>query len=122
MELVDAHSGEVNVEDVAPNDVERGYYYPRLVDHSKLRPLEVLTSFCPKIEMQLATTNGVEVLHDVGLLLFSPLTKLGISQEVQRLFVLPIIGSKKMKTFLVLWMKLRIWSFFCKRFQGFQVW
>jgi hypothetical protein len=25
MELVDAHSGELNVEDVTPNDVERGY-------------------------------------------------------------------------------------------------
>jgi hypothetical protein len=81
MELVDACSSELDVEDATPNDVEWGYYCPRLVDHSKLKPIEVLTSFSPEIETQLAIVGGVEALHDVGPLLLSPLTELGISQE-----------------------------------------
>jgi hypothetical protein len=81
MELVDAHFSEPGVEDAIPNDVKWGYYCPRLVDHSKLKPIEVLTSFGPEIEMQLAIAGGVQALHDVGPLLLSPLTKLGISQE-----------------------------------------
>jgi hypothetical protein len=82
MELVDVHFGEPDVEDVTPNDVDWGYYCPRLVDHLELRPFEVLTSSCPKIEMRLVAASGAEALHDVGPFLFSPLTKLGISQEI----------------------------------------
>jgi hypothetical protein len=86
MESVDVCFGEPYVEDVAPNDVEWGYYCPRLVDHSELKPFEVLTSSRPKIETQLAATNGVEALHDVGPFLFSPFTKLGILQESTKTF------------------------------------
>jgi hypothetical protein len=46
MELLNVHSSELNVEDVAPNDEERGYCCLGLVDHSELKPLDVLTSFC----------------------------------------------------------------------------
>lgn len=51
------------------------------MDHLELRPLDVLTSSSPKIEMWLVVVSRVEALHDVGLFLFSPLTKFGISQE-----------------------------------------
>jgi hypothetical protein len=50
MELVEARSWEPNVEDVTPNDVERGYYYI-LVDHLELRPFDVSTSSGLEIEM-----------------------------------------------------------------------
>ncbi len=68
MELVNVRSTELGVKDATSNDVERGYYYLGLVDHSKLRT-------------QLMTTSGVEVVHDVGSLLLYPVTKLGILQE-----------------------------------------
>jgi hypothetical protein len=86
MELVNACSSEPGVEDVAPNDVEHVYYYPRLVDHLEMKPIEISTSFSPKIETQLATASGIETLHDVGPLMFFPLTELGISQESVKSF------------------------------------
>jgi hypothetical protein len=86
MELVNACSSELDVEDVAPNDVEQVYYYPRLVDHLELRPIEISTSFGPEIETQLAAAGGIEVLHDLGPLMFFLLTKLGISQESAKSF------------------------------------
>jgi hypothetical protein len=86
MELVNACSSEPSVENVAPNDVEQVYYYPRLVDHLELRPIEISTSFGLEIETQLATASGIEALHDVGPLMFFPLTELGISQESAKSF------------------------------------
>jgi len=86
MELVNACSSEPGVEDVTPNDVEHVYYYPRLVDHLEMKPIEISTSFSPKIETQLATASGIETLHDVGPLMFFPLTELGISQESVKSF------------------------------------
>jgi hypothetical protein len=79
MGSIDACSNEPNVEDTTPNDVEGGYYCPRLVDHSELKPLNVSTSFHPKNETQLVIAGGMEALHDVGILLLFPLTKLNIS-------------------------------------------
>lgn len=81
MESVDVFFSKPNVEDVTPNDIEKGYYCPRLVDHLELRPLEISTSSSLEIETRLAIIGGVEALHDVGPLLLSPFTKLGISQE-----------------------------------------
>jgi hypothetical protein len=81
MELVEAHSWGPDVEDVTPNDVKWGYYCRRLVDHLQLRPFDVLTSSGLEIEMRLVIIGNVETLHDVGALLLSPLTKLGITQE-----------------------------------------
>jgi hypothetical protein len=46
-----------------------------------LKPLDVLTSFHLKDETRLAIASGVEVLHDVGSFLLSPLTKFGILQK-----------------------------------------
>jgi hypothetical protein len=86
MQSVDVCFGEPDVEDVTPNDVEQGYYCPRLLDHSELKPLEVSTSSGPKIEMQLVVASGMEVLHDVGPLLLSPFTELGILQESTKTF------------------------------------
>jgi hypothetical protein len=51
METVDACFSELGVENTTPNDVEQGYYYARLMDHSELRPLDVSTSSRPKNEM-----------------------------------------------------------------------
>ncbi len=51
------------------------------MDHSKLRPLDVLTSSHLKNEIRLAVINGVEGVHDVDSFLFYPLMKLGILQE-----------------------------------------
>ncbi len=46
-ESVDVCSSEPGVEDATPNDVEWGYYCLGLVDHSELKPFDVLTSFRP---------------------------------------------------------------------------
>jgi hypothetical protein len=81
MESIDVCSNELGVEDATPSDVEQVYCCPRLVDHSKLRPFDVLTSSYPKNETQLATIGGSKTLHDVGSFIFSPFTKLGILQE-----------------------------------------
>jgi hypothetical protein len=81
MELVEVHPNEPNVEDSTLNDVEQGYYCPRLVDHLELRSLDVSTSSSLKIEMRLGAFGGLEALHDVGIHLFFPFTKLGISQK-----------------------------------------
>jgi hypothetical protein len=78
MELVDAHSSELRVEDITPNDVERGYYFPRLVDHLELKALDVLTSFRPENETHLAVVSSMEVVHDVSSFLVYPLPELGI--------------------------------------------
>ncbi len=51
MELVDAHFNETDVEDATPNDVEEGYYCPRLGDHLESKPLDILTSSSLEIEM-----------------------------------------------------------------------
>jgi hypothetical protein len=63
MESIDVHFNEPGVEDVTPNDIEQGYYCPRLMGHLELRPLDVSTISNPKIETQLV----VVALHDVGL-------------------------------------------------------
>jgi hypothetical protein len=65
MESVDARSSELGVEDITPNDVERGYYCTKLVDHLELRALHVLTSFHPKNQTWLAVAGSMEVVHDV---------------------------------------------------------
>lgn len=78
MELVDGRSREFNVEDITPNDVEWGYYYPELVDHLELRALDVLTSFRPKNQTQLAVVGDMEVVHDVNFFLVYPLLELNI--------------------------------------------
>jgi hypothetical protein len=52
------------------------------VDHLELRPFDVSTSSGLEIEMWLVATSGAEALHDVGALLHSPLTKLGISKKM----------------------------------------
>jgi hypothetical protein len=80
MELIDVRSNEPNVEDAALNDVEWRYYCFRLVDHLKLKPLDVLTSSCLENEIQLAIASGPKTMHDVGSLLFYPLMELGILQ------------------------------------------
>jgi hypothetical protein len=69
MESNDVCFNKLGVEDTTPNDVEWGYYCPKLMDHLELKPLEVSTSYGPKIEMQLAVVGGLEALHDVGPLL-----------------------------------------------------
>ncbi len=51
------------------------------MDQLEFRPIDVLTSFCSKNEMQLVVASGMEALHDVGFCLFFPITKLGILQE-----------------------------------------
>lgn len=50
MELVEACSNELDVEDVTTNDVEWEYYCAGFIDQSELRPLDVLTSSHPKNE------------------------------------------------------------------------
>ncbi len=47
----------------------------------QLRPFDVLTSSGLEIEMRLVIIGNAKALHDVGALLLSPLTKLGITQE-----------------------------------------
>jgi hypothetical protein len=81
MELINVYFNEPNVEDGALNDVEEGYYCCKLVDHSKLRPFDVSTSFHPKVETLLDVVNDMEGWHDVGLLLVFPLMELDILQE-----------------------------------------
>ncbi len=73
MESVDVRFSKPSVVDTTPNDVEWGYYCPKLVDHLELKPLKVSTSSSPKIETQFAIVGGVEALPNVGPLLFSPL-------------------------------------------------
>jgi hypothetical protein len=81
MESINPHSSEPSVEDATPNDVKWGYHFLGLVDHLKLRPFDVLTSFHPKNETQLAVVGGTKALHDVGSFLLSPLMEFGILQE-----------------------------------------
>jgi hypothetical protein len=81
MESVNVCFSALGVEDTTPHDVELGYYCPGLVDHSKLSPFHVLTSTFLKNETKFVIIGGVEVVRDVGLLLFHPLTKLTILQE-----------------------------------------
>jgi hypothetical protein len=81
MESIDAHSSEPSVEDITPNDVKWGYYCPRLMDHSELKPFDVLTSLHPNNETRLAVVGGTKTLHDVGSFLLSPLMEFGILQE-----------------------------------------
>jgi hypothetical protein len=116
MEAIDVCSSEPNFEDATPNDVEQGYYCSRLVDHLKLRPLDVSTSSRLENEMQLAVASGAKGVHDVGSLLLYPLTKFGIMLESAMTSILPIIVVRKSQTLLVLLMKLCIWSLFCTRF------
>jgi hypothetical protein len=119
MESVDARFSEPSVEVTTPNAIEQGYYYLGLVDHLELMPLEVSTSSSLEIEMQLAVVNGAKALHDVGLLLLSPLMEVGILQGSAKTFSLANYRFQKLKTFFVLSMKLHIQSLFSKRFQGF---
>ncbi len=62
MESIDAHSSEPSVEDITPNDVKWGYYCPRLMDHSELKPFDVLTSLHPKNETRLAVVGGTKTV------------------------------------------------------------
>jgi hypothetical protein len=47
---------------------EWGYYCLGLVNHLKLKVLDVLKSSHPEIEMHLVTIGGAKVVHDVGFL------------------------------------------------------
>jgi hypothetical protein len=78
MELVDVRFSELSVEDITPNDVERGYYYPELVDYLELRALDVLTSFPLKNETRLVVVGHMEVVHDVNSFLIDPLLEFNI--------------------------------------------
>jgi hypothetical protein len=78
MELINVHSSEPDVEDVTLNDVERGYYCFRLVDHSELRPFDVSTSSHLENETQLGATGGAKTLHVMGSFLPFPFMELGI--------------------------------------------
>ncbi len=86
MELVDVRFNEPNVEDGALNDVKGGYYCRKLMDHSELRPFDVWTSFCPKVETRLVVANGMEGWHDVDPLLVFPFMELDILQESAKTF------------------------------------
>jgi hypothetical protein len=81
MELVDACSNALGVEDVTSHDVEPGNFCPILVEHLKVNPLHVFISPIAENETRLARVSCMDDVNEMDSFWFYPHIKFVLQES-----------------------------------------